>query len=79
MNVKQFADMVKPIDSPLKILLCAGAKKGYETISEYDRENPYHQAAFGAWKVRNITAPYENCFELVIETRIEIVQDKQAT
>lgn len=76
MNVKTFAAMVRNNEldeNAVKITLCTGPEKDYEVIAEYDRDNPYHISAFGNWKIKSIIAPYENAFELVIETINQIV------
>lgn len=78
MNVKTFASMVRTtaLDStPLHITLCAGPERDFDTISVYDPENPFHIAAFGNWKIKSVTAAYENGFDLVIDTVSQIVTE----
>ncbi len=76
MNVKTFASMIlDPGDSPLTIKLAKDVTAGYEIITQYQPCDPYDIAAFGDWKIANITAVSENYFELIIETRCTVVTE----
>ena len=78
MTVKEFVSMIKgaEIDNePLKIDLCADTGREYEIVSRYDPDNPYHRAAFGNWKIKNITAVFPNAFELLIDTVTQIITE----
>ncbi|MCD8159872.1 MAG: hypothetical protein LUE61_01530 [Clostridiales bacterium] len=76
MNVKTFASMIlDPGDSQLTIKLAKDPTAGYEIITQYHPNDPYDIAAFGDWKIANITAVTENYFELIIETRCTVVTE----